>query len=236
MYRQNIPIPVPNNKNFNFNFPPGVAPLQARSGETNETVFFKSVHNLNGETVRILKVIPNFRSVPKKYQYEIHGTDGTRIENIVTNNRNTQLSKSVICFFVKKGETYFIKIEAFYQLSTNPDQSSPPHEIILFYKMQDDFEDIKNIDDIPDIDIKKISPDTNTEEEPNDESTNEEDQNSTITNVEDVDDEAISQVFQQNDIKENDEIDIIRQHFADSTNQIKKSSNSGLNITTLYDE
>lgn len=96
----------------------------------NNAIFFKTTINFQEKKQRFLHVVPNFSRTPSSYDYEIFGTDETRIECTITNTKNSQ---KIISFASQLGETYFIKILAKYEKSIE--------EFFLFYKMEDDFDE-----------------------------------------------------------------------------------------------
>ncbi len=97
--------------------------------EKNTAIFFKSSLVLNQKKNRFLHVLPKFNRFPESFDYEVHGSDGTRIENTVICHQNI---KPIISFFCTMGETYFIKV-----IGKNRDSIQ---EFFLFYKVEDDFD------------------------------------------------------------------------------------------------
>jgi len=51
------------------------------SPERNTAIFFRTSLVLNERKNRFLHVVPSYKSNPLSVEYEIHGTDQTRIEN-----------------------------------------------------------------------------------------------------------------------------------------------------------
>ena len=100
-------------------------------------IFFKTVVNIDDETVRYLHIIPDFNKNLVSYFYEIHGSDGTRYEADVNCRRN---NVGVISFRARLCQTYFIKIISNYG-------NNSVNEFFSFYKMDDNFEDEEEEED-----------------------------------------------------------------------------------------
>lgn len=100
------------------------------------TIFFKTVVNIDDETVRYLHILPDFRKNLQSYYYEIHGSDGARYEADVSRIMG---NSGIISFKAKLGHTYFIKIIGRYE--------NDKQEIFLFYKMEDNFEEEEEEED-----------------------------------------------------------------------------------------
>ena len=93
------------------------------------TVFFKSSFVVNRKKIRFLNIVPPFTKNILSFEFEIYGTDDTRIEG------KTDCKKGctgIISFNANIGETYFVKLIAKYENRTV--------DYCLFYKMEDDFE------------------------------------------------------------------------------------------------
>ncbi len=101
----------------------------------NETLFFKSLVVIEQKKHRFLNVVPPFRDGLNGYEYEVYGTDDTRLENIIICKKNI-LSKQIITFGCQLGHTYFIKIIGKY--------AGNVEEFFHFYKMEDDIEESDN--------------------------------------------------------------------------------------------
>lgn len=227
MYRPQVPFAM--NRGFP-NYPsmipgqqiqqPAMKNIQVKE-ELNEIVFFKSSHYFEGNNIKILNIVPRFKQSPKKYDYLIYGSDGIKLSQSVNTEKNVTATKNIISFMVKKGETYFIKVDAYYQ---NSDSLSPPQEFVLFYKMEDDFEDVKPKDDI--VIQKKEQTNTSDLAESAENTDDQEDNESTVTNVEDINEEDIARVFAEERIPDFREINEIKEQMI----QMQLNRNSGLNL------
>lgn len=150
--------------------------------------FFVSNHNNGGNKMKMLHLLPDFERNPEKYNYEISGSDGFKLDGITSliNNNNPKI---ILSFNCKAGETYFCKIIAYYskKIISQPQQKTQKteydtEEFRLFYKVNDDFdesieEEVKVITDVM-IDKENEEEEENENEEENeeDEEENEEDE------------------------------------------------------------
>jgi len=132
------------------------------------TTFLKSSFNLNGTFVQMLHFQPNFTRKTLSYRYEISGTDGLVLEGehkITESN----LKKHIITFECKLGETYFCKATGYFTESKNAMQT-----IRLFYKVENDMDDIVMKYDGQKNDFRKV--DENDSDLPEDEEPEDEDE------------------------------------------------------------
>lgn len=97
-----------------------------------EGIFYKSLHADGGKEITIINLKPTFRSSPKSFIYEIHGTDKTQICSKVECQTD---HVNFISFLVNDGETYFIKIEAQYE------KAFPNQKFFLWYKNNEEIEE-----------------------------------------------------------------------------------------------
>jgi len=125
-------------------------PIKILAPIENKALFLKSCHYINDQKIRMLHVIPEYLKIPKKYFYEVHGTDGTKIENEVFVSKNN-LNKHFISFICQNGETYFIKIIFYYFITQSKEETD---EFTFFYKVEDDFTTPDEEDEI-DVEITK---------------------------------------------------------------------------------
>jgi hypothetical protein len=134
----------------------------------NNATFFKSSFNLNGTFVQMLHFQPNFTRKPLSYRYEISGTDGLvhEGEHKITESNS---KKQIITFECKLDETYFCKVTGYFTESKNTVQT-----IRLFYKVENDMDDIVMKFDRQKNDFRKIN-DENDSDLPEDEEPEDED-------------------------------------------------------------
>jgi len=216
--RQNIPIPMSSGMNMRI---PGK--IVVPKPETNDATFYKTNHYIDKMKTRMLHVIPTYRGTPKKIQYEIFGTDGLRIENTMTFNFLSQFTKPIISFVSNNGETYFLKIIAFYlNGNVGNENNYTSQEFFLFYKMEDDFNESDSKPSEEEIEVrKKVNEDEEEDEE--------EDAESESTNIPDIDENEIENIFADQEIMTRDELKSIREFLTDKKHE--KSKKSGLNFS-----
>lgn len=134
----------------------------------NNATFFKSSFNLNGTFFQMLHFQPNFTRKPVSYRYEISGTDGLvhEGEHKITESNS---KKQIITFECKLDETYFCKVTGYFTESKNTVQT-----IRLFYKVENDMDDVVMKFDRQKNDFRKIN-DENDSDLPEDEEPEDED-------------------------------------------------------------
>lgn len=153
----------------------------------NKGTFLRSSFNLNGTFVQMLHFQPSFTKKLVSLRYEISGTDGLILEGenkIIESNSK----RNIITFECKMGETYFCKVTGYFTESKNSMQT-----IRLFYKVENDDDDIIGKNDSQKIGFKKLlksddKKDETDEEEEEDEDEDEDDEEE----AEDEDDENMT--------------------------------------------
>ena len=162
----------------------------------NKGTFLRSSFNLNGIFVQMLHFQPCFTKKLVSLRYEISGTDGLILEvenKIIESN----LKKNIITFECKMGETYFCKVTGYFNESKSSTQT-----IRLFYKVENDDDDIIGKSDSQKIGFKKllksdekkeeVDEEDNEDDEDDEQDEDDEDDEDDPEDVEDVDDENIT--------------------------------------------
>ena len=148
----------------------------------NKGTFLKSSFNLNGTFVQMLHFQPSFPRKPVSIRYEVSGTDGLIHEGenkIIESNTK----KNIITFECKFGETYFCKVTGFFSES----KSSNIQTIRLFYKVENDSDEIIGKNDSQKFGFKKIE-DLGDQEDPEDPEDQEDSENQEDSDDDDDDD------------------------------------------------
>jgi hypothetical protein len=155
----------------------------------NNGTFLKSSFNLNGTFKQLLHFQPGFTRKPVSIQYEISGTDGLIHEGeikIIESNFN----KQIITFECNFDETYFCKVTGYFNESKTAMQ-----RIRLFYKVENEVDDIVVKSDSQKCFFQKIENHDNDSDLPeNDESEDDDDEEEEEEedDEEDEDDEGIT--------------------------------------------
>jgi hypothetical protein len=102
----------------------------------NNGTFLKSSFNLNGTFVQMLHFQPIFTRKPISIQYEISGTDGLVHEGEIKITESN-LKKQIITFECKLDETYFCKVTGYFN-----EAKSTMQTIRLFYKVENDMDEV----------------------------------------------------------------------------------------------
>ena len=97
---------------------------------TNKIMFFKSTVMVGREKRRYLHFEPSFDYDFESYDYEIYGTDKTRIVCTVSGKEDCN---KIISFRCELGHTYFIKV--------NFKNGDNEKEYFSFYRMEEDFDE-----------------------------------------------------------------------------------------------
>lgn len=106
--------------------------------------FFISNHNINGQSMKMLHLQPNFVRKPDMYSYEISGSDGFKLDGVNHINKVENNPVLILSFNCKTGKIYFCKIIAYYSKGHTPGSQTPEYdtdEYRLFYKVSDDFDE-----------------------------------------------------------------------------------------------
>jgi len=174
-------IPLENNKGIIKNIPMAqpasfnnFVRFQLPQPGVNNAKFYRTTHFIEGKKHRMLHVSPNFYTTPQSFSYDIYGSDGFRLEESITINKSSSNKKLFFTFSVTLGETYFIKVIAHYQ--NGPDRNYGFQEFILFYRLEDDFEQSDSDKEEDDMEISKKQKDPNPSPQPTEEN-NETDEN-----------------------------------------------------------
>ena len=135
----------------------------------NSATFLKSSFNLNGTFFQMVHLQPNFRKTPFLIQYEITGSDGLIHEGELKITESNS-KKQIISFECKLDETYFCKVTGIYSKQGN-------QVIRLFYKVQNEVDDVIVASEIQKYGVQKVNNDKSefTEEEPEDDEDDEDD-------------------------------------------------------------
>ena len=102
----------------------------------NKATFLKSSFNLNGTFVQMLHFQPSFTRKPVLIRYEISGTDGLVHEGELKITESNS-KKQIITFECKLDETYFCKVTGYFN-----EEKKAMQTIRLFYKVENDIDDI----------------------------------------------------------------------------------------------
>lgn len=120
--------------------------------------FLVSNHNIGGNSMKMLHLMPDFMKLPDMYNYEISGSDGFKMDGMNNLNKTSDNSKIIVSFNCRAGETYFCKVIAYYSKSKTVQQTQQPEydteEFRLFYKVKDDFDDDVEVSEEQDADTE----------------------------------------------------------------------------------
>ena len=126
-----------------------ISQLRMQAQMRNEPVkktgtFFISNHNINGQSMKMLHLQPNFVRKPNMYSYEISGSDGFKLDGVNHINKVENNPVLILSFNCKTGKIYFCKIIAYYSKGHTAGSQTPEYdtdEYRLFYKVSDDFDE-----------------------------------------------------------------------------------------------
>jgi hypothetical protein len=149
----------------------------------NNGTFLKSSFNLNGTFVQMLHFQPIFTGKPAYFRYEISGTDGLVHEGELKITESNS-KKQIITFECKLDETYFCKVTGYFNESKRAIQT-----IRLFYKVENDTDDIVVKSDIQKFGFQKVHENESQLSEPEDEDEDEDDAEEKEDDEDDEDDE-----------------------------------------------
>jgi len=102
----------------------------------NNGTFLKSSFNLNGTFIQMLHLQPCFTRKPVSIRYEISGTDCLVHEGELKITESNS-KKQIITFECKLDETYFCKVTGYFN-----EEKKAMQTIRLFYKVENDIDDI----------------------------------------------------------------------------------------------
>jgi hypothetical protein len=136
----------------------------------NNGTFLRSSFNLNGTFKQMLHFQPSFTRKPILIRYEISGTDGLVHEGEIKITESNS-KKQIITFECKLDETYFCKVTGYFNESKTLMQT-----IRLFYKVENEIDDIIVKSDNQKCFFKKIEDNENDSDLPEDEQPEEDDE------------------------------------------------------------
>jgi len=150
----------------------------------NYSTFLRTYFNLNGTFVQMLHFQPNFTRKPVSIRYEISGTDGLVHEGELKITESNS-KKQIITFECKLDEIYFCKVTGYFNEAKNAMQT-----IRLFYKVENDMDDIVVKSDSQRCGFRKVSDNEDNESElPEQEEDDNEQEDEEIEEPEDIDEE-----------------------------------------------